>query len=797
MELRRQRGGAVVELAFASLGLAFFIVGATDLARIFQARSAVQAAVQEGLRCVYPLDASCGAVMPNPPAPILFDVWVNRRSPAYAIQQEYFTASAQWNTEQRWNVQREATVVQSITMDQPQRSYVQQEVLYPVDAHAVYIVQTRDLPRVGGADPLSPVFRDRSTGAEAMPNTVISLQSIRDSTQLTPQSTNGIVPDDAYYRPEHKIGEVSLSLREAWRGRESLRSALALLARRNASLRCYQSPVVNRGGRSFVQWGAAGEPELCRYRSDPARSIFDGTTLKVPLMFHVSGSIAGTVAAQSTPGKLVMLLQWSSPTEGEGSLRLGGRLISDGGRGSLVVRGAAWEDLRRRAQTAHSNSGYADEINTHQTLGPLPIDAQVTLSFFLSSANGQTVAWQGGELRLFFPTFELVKQTFPCGYSKDPTQCATPPKGVAVSYSAASTSSPLKLERRIQSACRVEQPTPFEASPSAVLEQVSSFIANDITPPQRTFWTLASNAAACADRSTRYSCPNSSKREALQGCKVEEWSRDDLLRECPLPKSLPKDAKLRVEYKRYPLKDQYMKSGECSGPEIPSCAVRHRKDAGRAVLTESPPSCRSQVVSTPAESFGPFMKNSCDDPDYASQIARYRAKYDVPVSARILTGIKPGPDLITEVKPTESCLLVKDTEVVKETQCGSKVASAVVEACCREANNNCRYTQASSGRNGGSDSLQIAFNQAIGRTVETVQAALPAANYSQSCAGNDPYCLQVSGDLIDNNARVRMSAQVHVPFQLLKAVGWQGTTVSYEEARVLERSRLRDGDFVN
>ena len=145
----------------------------------------------------------------------------------------------------------------------------------------------------------------------------------------------------------------------------------------------------------------------------------------------------------------------------------------------------------------------------------------------------------------------------------------------------------------------------------------------------------------------------------------------------------------------------------------------------------------------------------------------------------------------------EPCLFVKDTEIVEEVRCGAQVASAVVEACCREAGNDCRYEQASQGRDGASGSMQIAFTQAIGRTVETVQAALPAANYSQSCAANDPYCLQVSGDLIDNNARVRMSAQVHVPFKLLKAVGWQGTTVSYEEARVLERSRLRDGDFVN
>ncbi len=797
MRLGRQRGGAVVELAFASLGLAFFIVGATDIARIFQARSAVQAAVQEGLRCIYPLDASCGAVRPSAPAPILFDVWVNQSSPGYAIQQEYFTASAQWSTEQRWNVQREETVVQSVTMEQPQRSYVQQEVLYPVDAHAVYIVQTRGLPRVGGADPLDPLFRDRRTGDLVAPNTTISLQSIRESTQLVPQSTNGIVPNDAHYRREYKIGEVSFSLQEAWRGQESLSSALALMARRNASLRCYQSPVSNQGGRSLVQWGAAGEPELCAYRSAAPSSIFDGTTLKVPLMFHVSGDIAGTRADQDNPGKLVMLLQWSSPTEGSGSAQLGGRLISDGGQGSLVVRGASWEDLTRRARTAHDEAGYANEINSHQTLGPLPIDAQVTLSFFLSSANGQTVAWQGGALRLFFPTFELAKQTFPCGYSKDPTQCATPPKDVAVSYNAVSTSSLPTLEKRINGACRVEQPTPFEASPSAVLEQVSSLIANEITPPQRTFWTLASNASACADRRTVYSCPNSSKKDSLRGCKAEEWSQDDLLRECPLPKPLPKDAKLRVEYKRYPLKDKYMESGECSGPQIPTCAVRHRKDAGRAVLAKSYPSCPSQVVSTPVESFGPFMKNSCEEPDYASEVARYRAKHAVPISARMFTGRKPGPDLITEVKPAESCLFVKDTEFVKETQCGSKVASAVVEACCREANNNCRYAQATQGRNGSSGSMQIAFNQAIGRTVETVQAALPAANYSQSCADNDPYCLQVSGDLIDNNARVRMSAQVHVPFQLLKAVGWQGTTVSYEEARVLERSRLRDGDFVN
>ncbi len=799
MGLRRQGGGAIIELAFASLGLAFFIVGATDIARIFQARSAVQAAVQEGLRCVYPLDGSCGAYTPNLPAPILFDVWVNQRSPAYSIQQEFFSVSSQWNTEQRWNVQREETVVESVTVDQPQRSYVQQEVLYPVDAHAVYIVQTRGLPRVDGEDPRDPVFLDRRSRNPVAPVATIDLVGIQKSTNLEPESINGVIPDDAYYKSEFDIGQVSFTLKGAWEGNESLSSALQLMAKYNTALKCYQSPISTRGGSSVVRWAAAGDPEPCAYRSSDASEIFDGSTLKVPLMFHVSGGISGTNALEGAPGKLVMLLTWSSPTQGKGSVRLGGRLISEGGFGSLVVRGASWEDLTRRSRNAHEKAGYQREINSYHTLGPIPIDAHVTLSFFLSSRGGKTVAWQGGKLRLFFPTFELVRERFECGFHADPNpaKCSDQTKGVILSYKEVNTSLSPQLSPLTENTCKTEQPTPFEEDPSAVLGQVSSFITQDLVPPKLRFWGPASNATACTDLSTTYPCPNSSRKEALEGCEVQTWSRDELLQECSLPDSLPKDANLREKYKRYALKDKDMRSGECSGPEIPECAIPHRKDAGRELLTKSYPACPIQVVSIPEETVGPFMKNSCADPDYTAEVERYRAKHAIPIGAPVHTNRKPAPDFITEVKPAQDCIFVGDTEIKKEVACGAKVASAVVEACCREANNDCRYAQASSGRNGSSDSMQIAFKHAIGRTVETVRAAFPAAKYSQSCAEGDPYCLQVSGDLIDNNARVRMSAQVHVPFKLLKAVGWQGTTVSYEEARVLERARLRSGDFVN
>jgi hypothetical protein len=808
MKFARQRGGLMIELAFASLGLAFFIVGATDVARIFQARGAVQAAVQEGLRCVYPLDASCGSVVANPPAPILFDVSVGKRSMQYAIQQEFLTTSAQWGIEQRWRAPVEMTAVESVTVDEPQRRYVEQEVLYPVDAHAVYVFKTRDLPLVAGGEALSPTFFDSQsvpnresfdadTATKIDPNLTIGLEGIGRSTRrrARPTAPNTQIKDADYYDVDRlRIGQTTFSVQDAWRGSESLSSALELMARHNAPLRCYQSPVSSVNGGSVVQWAADGEPEPCMYRPSTEKALFEGGTLKVPLMFRVSGRTNETEALAANAGSLVMLMEWTSPTAGSGSKKLGGRLISAGASGNFVVRGASSDDLVGKAGEAHNE--YMDEINKYGTLPLIPIDASVTLSFFLSSKDGTRVAWWGDDMQVFFPTFQLVKQTFPCGPSPDPTECRNKPKKVAVSYYALSATSPVESRPVGNEVCSLEQPANFEKDRDRVLEQLKSQILAGITPPRRTFSTLAPNAASCADVSTTRSCPDSLNKTALQGCQAEEWPQEKILRECGFSSPLPRDAKLRVKYRTSALGTS-QEFGECSGPPLPSCALPHRKDAGTAILKDRYPLCTGQVVRAPVETSGPYAMRPCLDSGYNEHIERYRAKHNIPAGIQVAAVTSDAPDLITEEKPVDSCLVVSESEVRKEVQCAAKVTSAVVEACCREANGDCRYNQAPGGRNGSADSMRVVFNQAIGRTVETIQAAFPAANYRQSCSDTDPYCLQVSGDLVDNNARARMSAQVHVPLTLLKAVGWQGTTVSYEETRVLERARIAGGDFVN
>lgn len=58
-----EKGSYLLEVAVVTMGLVFFIVGAFDVARIFQARGAVRAGVREGLRCLYPTDHGCSGVV--------------------------------------------------------------------------------------------------------------------------------------------------------------------------------------------------------------------------------------------------------------------------------------------------------------------------------------------------------------------------------------------------------------------------------------------------------------------------------------------------------------------------------------------------------------------------------------------------------------------------------------------------------------------------------------------------------------------------------------------------------------
>jgi hypothetical protein len=404
-------------------------------------------------------------------------------------------------------------------------------------------------------------------------------------------------------------------------------------------------------------------------------------------------------------------------------------------------------------------------------------------------------------MQLFFPSFELVKEVFECGYSPNSKKCSNKLDEVKVSYTALNEELAFKSKpsRGEGDACRVDVPSPLHANTGVALEAIRAEVLAAGGAEPRKFWTPAERLSQCPSINTVRPCSDL-HTEVLRGCTRKEWTREELLKGCGVTREVSPDAKVAVRYSQ-PIGSGYLTVAECSDEPLPACAVLNREPAGRKFLPENDKnsSCGARETQAPvAQEIGPYERNPCEETPYATQIERYRAKYSVPPAVSVYVSTREAPDLLMKEKPDTQCRVVEEVQVREEIPCGSKVASAAVEGCCREAQGDCRY-QASQGSAAGSggNSTQTLFNDAIKRTVETVQASFPRADYEESCPDEKAYCLQVSGALIDNNMRARMSAQVHVPFTLLRAVGWRGTTVSYEEARVLERARMASDDFVN
>jgi hypothetical protein len=343
-----------------------------------------------------------------------FDVWVGRTSSTFAVGQEYVNASASWDEEPIWRVPIDGAKVAAVFVDRPQQSYSRYLASYPVNAHALYILQTGALPEIGGPDPLNPFFFERKTGRVAKPQKMISLSGVHGETraQIRANGAQIIQSDDRYYGEDLRIGEVSFTLSEAWQGSEGLRQIVEELKKHKRHAHCYQGPLLNRAAVPTLDWFAAGSRSECMYDKGDKQKLLTAGKLSIPIMFHISGGIDGTKAKTQYPGKIVVLMTWKSASLGSGIRKLGGRLISVGGSGDFLVRGANWTDIDDDVEASYKRGGYEDEIKLHGDLGLVPIDATVSLKFFLSSSDGSSVSWHGDTLKLFYPTFKGVREVF-------------------------------------------------------------------------------------------------------------------------------------------------------------------------------------------------------------------------------------------------------------------------------------------------------------------------------------------------------------------------------------------------
>lgn len=434
----RELGSYVLEVGGVIIGVVALIAGATDVAKIFQARSAVRAAVQEGARCLYPTDADCVTGAPEAlSAPArTFDVWV--WGAGYQVERESYVASAKWQQEAVLEIPVQRDEILDVTLEQRQFQYRPYSVLYPVTSHTPYFLQTRYLPVVAGGKPFNPFFVDPVSRRIAHPQNQYPLAAVEGSTN---RRVSGNINSEFHSRL--KIGSVSFGVGGAWpTAAQDLSRMASLPASVRLGLSCYGGVAVAGTDGSVLNWDAPRHP--CRYRLSDSNStpVMVGGALRVPLLLRVAGSTSGT--STDGEGKVTLAMSWTSPTGGSGYRELGGRVFGHLSSGDFVPRGLALSDIDESFRSDYRN--YNRELEAHFELPLVPTDATVTLEFFLMSLNGRRVEWTGEVLEVWYPQYQFVHERHNCGYSSNPATCVTPRAAVPTTHTSVTEGAPFRAD---------------------------------------------------------------------------------------------------------------------------------------------------------------------------------------------------------------------------------------------------------------------------------------------------------------------------------------------------------------
>ena len=284
-----------LEFAMSLVTVGALILGVFDVARIFHARSAVRAGVSDGLRCLYPLAEDCSSGSPdvNTASYSLYRSTFDAPG-GFDLPRSSYSLSATWFTQPVLQAPLVRTALASAQVSYTREAFREYNVRFPVDAHAMYLVQTRDLPRVNPHPDarlrpnqriLKATFTDRLSGAalsgDSASHKRLAISHIGGKTRSThPQL----------------IGEVAFSLSDAWPHRDNDLAKLASLRRDlgfSGAIPCYQGTWRGMAEGPRLVWSAADEPTQCGYHGEVAK-IFDGADLLVPIMMRIKGERFGT-----------------------------------------------------------------------------------------------------------------------------------------------------------------------------------------------------------------------------------------------------------------------------------------------------------------------------------------------------------------------------------------------------------------------------------------------------------------------------------------------------------------------
>lgn len=823
-----QRGWYLLEYSVVLFGVAAFIVGFSDVSRIFHARGAVRAGVTEGLRCLYTTDAGCSDASLNNgwfPNDRFNARITGNQTNRFELPRVSYNLTSSWFNEPVSEASFVTKQLTAVTLSQPQDAYRQYQVLFPGTAHAVYLLKTQELPRVArglagtaAERVLNPRFFDSETGAQRAPNDEFEVGNLSFNAASVSAGRTGAELERSF---TISLGDVFPNA-AAWTEVQRLQAAHGFTAA------CYQGPRTTLPtGAPGVVWPLTGPPARCAYRSDPT-ALYDGRGLRVPIMIHVTGDgyITPNAAWPEWRGVFaqVELELWQN---GEKLAELGGREFSRSSQstrkefdkqwGNFVVRGAGFTDrdnidVTEGYREACEEAGYSvdkitkepRECRKYITMPLIAVDQPVTLKFRLiwrgegaKPRPNVDLSWQNGQVRIFHPTFQATHEQRPCGHSEFPNSCGASVAPMQVSFRTTDLEQGFSHTSRPETTCDRVNPPGYQASIPEALEGFRSEIRSGARPLQPiAFWSSGASGDQCSPRVSEAPC-SEAPREYMKGCEPEYSLASEAPSLCTLADYQPIRDTLSQPRFTYRDSERLEVRGGCTGEPFPECARGQLKSKSNAFLGAVSNGCAAAlpVNVTPFHS-GALFKNTCVD-ELAGFVEKYREKHQIPAPIGVGVLERTEPAVIARQEPTGGCVEYQPItdQPGQSWLCAEQASYAVANTCCKTyGDTDCSIEPVRVGDGGGQDGgvTQI-VEGARQRAFTTVQAAYPPATMDLTCgqtaegepSAND--CLTIQAGPADNGRRARVQAAMRVPLALFDWFGMKNyTVVQYEETRALE-----------